>query len=656
MKRLLTTAILLLAAVCATGRNKPVTVCSPDGRLSATLTADGVLGYSLSLDGRTLLAGCEAAMTLGDGTTVGANEKIVKTVRRTIKEHIAAPFYRQSEFDFACNEAEVRFASGFGIALRVSDEGVAYRFFSTRRDSLTIADERAVFNFADDGRCWIPYSTNAKKPFAMAYQNTYTEQKLSDGSPLPAFLPATVETASGAKVTLLESSLSSYPGMFVECREGETSLHGLFARYPASTDFYKGRMQEYVVDTEPYIARTAGTRTFPWRILAVADDDRQMPLNNMVYALAEPNRIGETEWIKGGFSAWEWWNDWGLTGVPFRAGINNDTYKYYIDFASAHGLEYVILDEGWYVPSSGDMLTTVEDIDLPMLTDYAAERGVRLILWTVFNVLDKDLEQACRKYAEMGIAGFKVDFLDRDDQTAVEMVERIAECCARHRLVLDLHGIYKPVGLNRTYPNILNYEAVFGMEEVKWSEVGRNMPLYDVTFPFIRQASGSTDYTQGALRNAARKDFKPVYSHPMSMGTRAHQVAAYVVIDSPLSMLCDAPSDYERERATTEFIASLPRTYDLTTVPSGVLGEHIVVARRAGGKWYVGGMTSWEPRTVTFPLSFLGAGTHRATLFRDGANADRSAEDYAVEELTLSADEDFTIEMASGGGFLLKIE
>lgn len=631
---------------------------SPDSRIEVRIDTADRLAYTVSLDGAVLLSHSEAALLLADGTEVGADERIARVWRSdSVTEHIEAPLYRQSEFDFKYNGLKILFRSGFGVEFRAADEGVAYRFFTQRKGETVIADETAKFVFAADGTCYMPCSTNEKQPLAMAFQNTYDVQPLSDGCRLPAFLPATIETPGGAKITLAESDLESYPGMFLTGEKGSTTLCGLFARYPASTDFYPWRQQEYVVERENFIARSTGARTYPWRIMSVATDDRQMPVNNMVYALASPSRIGDTSWIRPGFSAWEWWNDWGLTGVDFAAGINMPTYKYYIDFAARNGLEYVILDEGWYTPQSGDMLAPVEALDLPELVRYADERGVKLILWTVFNVLDKDLEEACRRYSDMGIAGFKVDFLDRDDQTAVEMIYRIAECAARHRLLLDYHGIFKPTGINRTYPNVINYEAVFGQEEVKWSEVGRNMPLYDVTFPFIRLMAGYVDYTPGAMRNASQRDFHPVYSNPASMGTRAHQVATYIVFDSPLTMLCDSPTAYESEPETTAFITSLPRRCDETIVLQGTLGEYIVTVRRDGEDWSIGALTSWTPRTITLDFSFLPQGSsYRATLFADGVNAARNAEDYRIETFDADSATRREISLASGGGFALRLK
>ena len=411
-----------------------------------------------------------------------------------------------------------------------------------------------------------------------------------------------------------------------------------------------------VVERADYMAKTKGTRSYPWRIWAVTEKDTDMPVNNLVYALASPNRIGDCSWVKTGKVAWDWWNDWGIYNVDFKAGINMDTYKYYIDFAADNRIEFVVLDEGWYNPGKGGMLTVIPELDLEELVRYGKSKGVDLILWTVFNVLDDQLEEACRKYSEMGINGFKVDFLDRDDQTAVEMAYRIAEMTAKYKLTLDLHGFYKPTGLNRTYPNIINYEAVFGMEEMKWSSVKKDMMEYDVTMPYIRMMAGPVDYTPGAMRNASKKDFKDIYYNPMSQGTRCHQLAAYVVHDSPLTMLADNPTIYKREQECTDFIVSIPNKGIMETrVLQGKMGEFIVTARKVGDNWYIGGMTDWNARTITLDFDFLDEGSYEVTLFKDGANADKQAEDYRKEIFTVAKDSKKVIRMASGGGFAMSV-
>ncbi len=355
--------------------------------------------------------------------------------------------------------------------------------------------------------------------------------------------------------------------------------------------------------------------------------------------------------------AWDWWNDWGITGVDFKAGINTETYKHYIDFAADYGLNYIILDEGWYDPKSGNMLSVIDDLDLSSLIEHANQKNVKIILWTVFNVLDKNLDLICKKYSDMGIAGFKVDFLDRDDQEAVEMIYRIADVCARYHLLLDYHGIYKPTGLNRTYPNVINFESVFGMEEAKWTKHDeKDMPLYDVTFPFIRMQCGSVDFTPGGMRNATAKDFQPVYANPMTMGTRCHQLAMYVVHDSPLTMLADNPTSYMREPEFTRFMAQIPTIFDNTVILDGKLGEFIVTARKSGTDWYLAGQTNWSERDITLDLSQLGTPTlYNAIIYSDGMNADKNASDYQVIQKTINTATPFKIHMASGGGFVCKL-
>ena len=602
------------------------------------------------------LAHSNIGLVLENGTIVGKTPRITGERRRKIKDNIESPFYRFKEFVATGNELDLKLKGGFGIIFRAYNEGVAYRFYTTQSSDIIIKEEQAEFNFKEDYTAYLPYTTNDKKPMAMAYQNVYDITPLSKAQPKLAFLPVTVDCGS-VKLTLLESDLEAYPGMFVQSQQGKYGLKGVFAPYPAKTDFYPWRKQEYVTETTDFISRSRGFRSYPWRVLAITEKDTDMPVNNLVYALASPNRIGDTSWIKTGKVAWDWWNDWNLKGVPFKAGINMDTYKYYIDFASRNGLEFIVLDEGWYDPKSGDMLTVIPELDLTELIAYGKSKGVEIVLWTVFNVLDSQLEAACKKYADMGIKGFKVDFLDRDDQTAVEMVYRIAEMTARYKLTLDLHGIYKPTGINRTYPHIINFESVFGMEEVKWTDIKNNMPLYDVTFPYIRMMAGPVDYTPGAMRNATKADWRAMYYTPASMGTRCHQLAAYIVHDSPFTMLCDAPTNYLNEQECVDFIASLPVEVDSTFIASGELGKYIVTVRKKDVNWYIGGMTNWDERDVQLDFSFLPEGmSYTAVLFKDGVNANKQAEDYRKETIRIDKDSRLTLHLASGGGFAMKLE
>ena len=635
---------------------KNYTLSSPDGGLKVEISTGDGLSYRIMHENDTILSHSNIGLVLADGTLVGKSSRVTRERRKKIEDKVESPFYRFKEFVAACNELDLKLQGGFGVTFRAYNDGVAYRFYTTVTSEVTVKDEVAEFNFPQDYTAYLPYTTNDKKTMAMAYQNVYDITPLSKAQPKLAFLPVTVDCGS-VKLTLLESDLEAYPGMFVQSQQGKYGLKGVFAPYPAKTDFYPWRKQEYVTETTDFISRSRGSRSYPWRVLAITEKDTDMPVNNLVYALASPNRIGDTSWIKTGKVAWDWWNDWNLKGVPFKAGINMDTYKYYIDFASRNGLEFIVLDEGWYAPKSGDMLTVIPELDLPELIAYGKSKGVEIVLWTVFNVLDSQLEAACKKYADMGIKGFKVDFLDRDDQTAVEMVYRIAEMTARYKLTLDLHGIYKPTGINRTYPHIINFESVFGMEEVKWTDIKNNMPLYDVTFPYIRMMAGPVDYTPGAMRNATKADWRAMYYTPASMGTRCHQLAAYIVHDSPFTMLCDAPTNYLNEQECVDFIASLPVEVDSTFIASGELGKYIVTVRKKDVNWYIGGMTNWDERDVQLDFSFLPEGvSYTAVLFKDGVNANKQAEDYRKETIRIDKDSRLTLHLASGGGFAMKLE
>lgn len=648
--------LLLIGNASFAAKEKKYVLSSPDGTLKVEISAGNELAYQVMHGNDTILSHSNIGLVLENGTIVGKTPRITGERRRKIKDNIESPFYRFKEFVATGNELDLKLKGGFGIIFRAYNEGVAYRFYTTQSSDIIIKEEQAEFNFKEDYTAYLPYTTNDKKPMVMAYQNVYDITPLSKAQPKLAFLPVTVDCGS-VKLTLLESDLEAYPGMFVQSQQGKYGLKGVFAPYPAKTDFYPWRKQEYVTETTDFISRSRGSRSYPWRVLAITERDTDMPVNNLVYALASPNRIGDTSWIKTGKVAWDWWNDWNLKGVPFKAGINMDTYKYYIDFASRNGLEFIVLDEGWYDPKSGDMLTVIPELDLPELIAYGKSKGVEIVLWTVFNVLDSQLEAACKKYADMGIKGFKVDFLDRDDQTAVEMVYRIAEMTARYKLTLDLHGIYKPTGINRTYPHIINFESVFGMEEVKWTDIKNNMPLYDVTFPYIRMMAGPVDYTPGAMRNATKADWRAMYYTPASMGTRCHQLAAYIVHDSPFTMLCDAPTNYLNEQECVDFIASLPVEVDSTFIASGELGKYIVTVRKKDVNWYIGGMTNWDERDVQLDFSFLPEGvSYTAVLFKDGVNANKQAEDYRKETIRIDKDSRLTLHLASGGGFAMKLE
>jgi alpha-glucosidase len=623
-------------------------VFSPDKNIEVSISNDdkGVF-YSVSLDKKILLKNCRAEMNIN-----GSKTNNFKTSKRHIHEIVNATFYRQASFSIECNELTIPIQKGQYIIFRVYNDGIAYRFVTSYKEPIIINNETADFHFANDGLSYMAYPGNLKKTFETNFQNIYTVKPLSEQShDAAAFLPVTVEQ-NNSKITILESDLEAYPGMYLKESNG---LHGFFAPYPKTMYRSEKHCMACVENRENYIAKVNGSRFFPWRIIAITTSDTMMPTNNLVYSLASPSRITDTSWIKPGKAVWDWWHNWNLKGIPFKAGINTNTYKYYINFAQKNGLQYIVIDEGWYNSKLGELMKPIPDIDLPELVKYGHERGIGIVLWTVYNVLDEYLEVACRKYSEMGIKGFKVDFLNRDDQTAVEMIYRIADTCAKYHLILDYHGIYKPTGMNRTYPNLLNVESVFGMEEMKWNKDNVDMPKYDVTFPYIRGMAGFVDYTPGAMHNATKKDFCPVYDNPMSMGTRCHQLATYVVFDSPFTMLADSPSNYKNNEDCVKLITSIPDVPDETRILKGEIGKYIVTARHKGKMWYIGGMTNWDSRDVTFTLPTDEHKEYEAILFSDGINAEKNAEDYTITNINCNIKSQ-TIHLAPGGGFVIQIK
>lgn len=638
-------------------------VTSPDGHISATVMVGEDIRYSVSRDEQTLIAPSTISMNLSDGTVFGQNDKVRKTVRTSFDERFSTVAYKKAEVRDNYNQILLNFKE-FSLIFRAYDDGVAYRFISNldKKKTYEVISEQAEFNFGEDRQAFIPYVNSGAKTvegqYFNSFENTYTVQNLSQWrKDRLAFLPLVVAADEGVKILITEADLTNYPGMHVIGREGSNSLNGTFAPYPKVIEQGgHNRLQGMVMERENFIAKASGDEVFPWRVIMVSTSDSQLAVNDMVWKLSPKQDAGtDYGWVKPGKVAWDWWNDWNLYGVDFKAGINNETYKYYIDFASTHGIAYVILDEGWAVNLQADLFQVIPEIDIQELVDYGKERGVGIILWAGYWAFNRDMEKVCRHYSEMGVKGFKVDFMDRDDQLMVNFHARAAETAARYGLMLDFHGTYKPTGLSRRWPNVVNYEGVHGLEQMKWRPKECDQVTYDVTVPFIRMAAGPMDYTQGAMRNASKSNYRPVYNEPMSQGTRCRQLAEYVVFDSPLNMLCDSPSNYIAEVECTEFIAACPETWDESLGMNGEIGKYITIARRSGDAWYVGALTNWDERDITLDLSFLGEGDWTLDIFQDGPNAEKAARDYVHTTATVPADRKITAHLAPGGGWAAKI-
>ena len=654
MKKIVLAAMALCMAWGASAQ-KEFKLASPNGRVTAEISLEDQLSYSISLDDKELMDDSPIGMTLTTGEVWGQNPKLKSKKTQKVDQMIPSPMYRANQLRDNYNALTLTFKGDYAVEFRAYDNGVAYRMSTTRKTPFVIKEDNTAFEFDDDDMVTASYVNAGKdgdftSQFGNSFENLYSEYKVKDmKQDHLTFLPVLVRTDDGV-VCITETNLESYPGLYL-LGTGSEKMKGINAPYPKTMKQGGHNMlQEPVSEGGYFIAKINGPRSFPWRIVMVAKEDKDIAANTLGYQLGEPSRVADYSWVKPGKVAWDWWNDWNISGVDFRAGINTETYKYYIDFASQKGIEYVILDEGWAVNLKADLMQVVPEIDLKGIVDYGKQKGVGIILWAGYWAFNRDMENVCKHYSNMGVKGFKIDFMDRDDQLMTEFMYRAAAMCAKYKLLADFHGTFKPSGLNRTYPNVVNFEGVHGLEQMKW-ESGTDQLKYDCSIPFIRQAAGPMDYTQGAMLNGGIRNYHPSNSEPMSQGTRCHQLGLYVVLDSPLNMLCDSPTNYLKEPECTDFIAKIPTIWDETRVLDGKVGEYIVTARRSGNTWYVGGITNREARDLTIDLSFLNG--KQMQLFKDGVNADRKGSDFKLTNETAGR---LTIHLAPGGGFAAKVQ
>lgn len=691
--------VLLLAVIfgiggmsCIYGKNKIYELKSPNGNIEVTVNVGKEVKYSVKHNNTVVITDSGISMDLNDGTKLGLSGKVKNVENKTVDEVLKADFYKKKEVRNSYNELIINFKGNYKLTFRAFDDGVAYRFSTSFKNPIIIKKENVNYCFDDDYVAYIPY-VNARKgdgdfleqQFFTSFESQYTVDSISKmDSERIAFTPLLICLKDGKKVVIVESDLEDYPGTFFRKGKGN-SLEAVQSTYPKYEEQGGHNMLQMVVkERESFIAKVKGTRDFPWRAMVISVNDAELMNNDMVYKLASPSRLKDVSWIKPGKVAWDWWNSWNLQDVGFDAGVNNETYKYYIDFASKNGIEYVILDEGWAINKEADLFAVVPEIDLKELVEYAKERNVGLVLWAGYVAIDRDMKKVCEYYSDMGIKGFKVDFMDRDDQKVVDFYYRMAEIAAKYHLFIDFHGAYKPTGLSRTYPNVLNFEGVYGLEQSKWDNELHQVD-YECMVPYIRMVAGNLDYTQGAMDNATRSMFKAIYDNPMSQGTRCRQLAEYVIFESPFNMLCDSPTKYMKNQECVDFIASVPTVWDETVALDGQLGEYAVIARRMGGTWYIGAITNWEPRVVDIDLNKLGVKGKKFTAYVDGENVANDATSYTViddinkliakpkvnklvgesistKQNSLNHDkgskkkDTITIDMASGGGAVIIVE
>jgi alpha-glucosidase len=621
-------------------------VKSPDGKIDLTISAGKTIQWSVNHEDTQVILPSSVSLQLGDGMVLGTDVSVKNAKPATVNRTINTPLYKKDKVTDNCNELTLTFKGDFGLIFRAYNDGVAYRFFTAKAYEFNIDNEEANFNFKDDDKAYLPFVNDYrhKDKFNTSFEATYDKLNISAiKKDSLAFMPVLVDLGNGKKAAILEGDLQDYPGMYLTAGSQGHNLHGVFAPYPTKEEVSR---INYVVDERAdYIAKVPGIHTFPWRVVIISTEDKQLANNDMMQRLAEPSKISDISWIKPGKVAWDWWNDWNISHVNFRAGINVPTYKYYIDFAAANKLEYIIIDEGW----SDDLDLNKTKLDIPTIVEYGKQKGVGVILWSTWYAITRDADGLMAKYAQMGVKGFKIDFIDRDDQKVVQSLYELAEKAAKNHLLVDYHGMYKPSGLVTTWPNVINCEGVKGMENEKWGV--KDHPGYDVSIPYIRMLAGPMDYTPGAMRNATKEAIRPINSNPMAQGTRCHQLAMYTVFEAPLQMLSDNPTAYMREQESTDFISAVPTTFDETVALDGKVGEFVSIARRKGTTWFVGAMSNWTAREATIDLSFLGDGTYKAITFEDGINADRDATDYVRKEVTVTSKDKIKIQMAPGGGW-----
>ncbi|RIJ50866.1 glycoside hydrolase family 97 protein [Maribellus luteus] len=647
MKRLLIVICLLVVANVMMA--KEYELSSPNGRISLKVNVDENCTYSVFLGDQQIIMASPIALELDNGEVWGKDARVRKAKVTSHSQELTPVVQRKyAKIQDDYNQLTLSF-KGYSLEFRAYDEGAAYRWVSALKGEYKVKSEQASFVFPADHTTWFP----EEESMFSHQEREYLKVNLSAiGSDRFCSTGMLVDCGNGVKTYISESDLMDYPGMFLKGDDqNQNALVGKFAGVVLEEKQLNDRNVKPTKYAD-YIAQCNGPRSFPWRALLITENDEALVQSELIYKLAPELKIQNTEWIKPGKVAWDWWNANNIYGVDFESGVNNDTYKYYIDFASKNKLEYVILDEGWY--HLENIMDVVDEIDIQELVDYGKERNVGVILWVVWKALDDQLEKALDQFEAWGVKGIKIDFMQRDDQWMVNFYEKIARECAERELLVDYHGAYKPAGLERAYPNVITYEGVKGMENAKWSSLPD--PEHNVTLPFTRMVAGAMDYTPGAMINTTKKNFREVFTQPMSSGTRCHQLAMYVVFESPLQMLCDNPSNYYREPECMKFLSVVPSVWDDTKVLQGKVGDYVAIARRSGDTWYIGAMTDWDARDLSLDLDFLGDGNYSMSVWKDGVNADKHAADFAQENQDVNSASKINIKMAPGGGWAAIIE
>lgn len=649
--------ILFISATISAQKTKKFDLKSPNGEMVASIEIGPKITWSVKQNNTVVLLPSSLSMRLDNSEILGKNAKIISSKHHLVNDSFVTPIYKKNQVDNVYNEQTIHFKGNYGLVIRAYNEGVAYRFFTTKKENFIVQSEEVTCNFNKDYTAFVPIVGDRRdgEKYITGFEEFYTEKPLSKlKKEALGFVPLMVSLDNNKRAVFLEADVQDYPELFVQSNPNNPNgFKGTFAPYPLEEKLGGFNNLNFMVTKRAdYIAKVDGTRNFPWRVIVVSNQDKDLLNSDIVQKLSEPNKIQDLSWIKPGKVAWDWWNNWNLIHVDFEAGINTPTYKYYIDFATKNNLEYIVIDEGW--SDDWDLNKLNPSIDLVELLAYAKEKNIGIILWSTWYALSTNPEGLFEKYAALGVKGFKVDFLDRNDQKMIASTYKLASIAAKNHMLLNYHGMFPPQGLNRTWPNVVNFESVRGMEWQKWT-VENRVPQHQVSFPFLRMMAGPMDYTPGAMRNASKGNAKPDNANPMAMGTRCNQMAMFICYEAPLQMLADSPSAYMKEQECTDFIAKVPTIFDETVALEGKFGENLTIARRKGTTWYVGGMTNWDEKNSIIDFSFLGTGNFRVELFKDGINANKNATDYKKEIIEVNASKKLNIHLASGGGFAMII-
>jgi len=662
MKRLFS-LILLAHFQCGAFAGDTLSLCSPSGNLCAKFWLDKNLKYKLHFKNKLILAASEIDMRLADGRNFSVNNKIKSARRKQVSEKIISPVPEKRKIiNNRYSELAITFKQPYIIEIRAFDDGLAYRFVTAFKDSITVRQEAAVFNFPTSPRGEAPsayfpavHKRSDADIFHTSFEELYPLRRLDkiDTSEM-AYLPVLVQNGANPKIAILESDLEDYAGMFLKGTQA-SSFKGIFANYPLEEKLTNGSYPQMLVTKRAdYIAKTNGSRTFPWRILAVAEEDKDLPSNDIVYRLASPSRIGDASWINPGKGTDEWIIGSNIYHVPFKSGINTNTYKYYIDFAKKFGFQRIMMDAGW--SDNLDLFKINPEINMDSILTYAREKGIKVSMWTLSHTLERQLEPALQRFNQWGVDYIMTDFIDRDDQKTINFYFKIAKACAAHKIMLMFHGAYPQKGFNRTYPNNVAREGVLGSEYNMWSD--KATPPHDVTLPFTRMLAGSFDYEPVVFNNAEKKGFKISEGSGMVMtqGTRSHQLAMYVVYDNPMQIFAGNPSQALLEPEFTQLMGEIPTTWDETKILDGKAGEFIVTARQKGNAYYIAGMTNWTARDIAVKFDFIDNKNYKATICKDGVNAEKYAGDYAISVQSMKQNDVLKLHLAEGGGFYMKLE